>query len=406
MKRSSPRRLPICADCGADTSARQGNAQRCITCASSRKPRGSRACIDCGTNITGYPRQSRRCKDCQVNELEQRRLRINSRQRKLNAIAKALQPPRLCVNCKVDISDRGSKSTKCITCMATPRTRTCPDCDRHIETSRGRNSKWCLRCSATRSKNRQVEAKLLVNRRLKAMRDVDRAAFLKGSYCNTCGESLMGERRRDVKTCRTCRNLRRTLVHDRTCQDCGSSITHRGRVAIRCIECARTRDALIVQSQKKERICMSCRCDISHRHFTARYCLECRAKRKLDSQVEGQRKERRRTTLARKRVGLIPLGSRDRPTGTLRHNTTGYVQIKLDNGLWAVHHRYVMEQHIGRPLLKIETVHHLNGDRKDNRLENLELWSRSQPAGQRVADKLKWAREILATYKGQLHLFE
>ena len=64
-----------------------------------------------------------------------------------------------------------------------------------------------------------------------------------------------------------------------------------------------------------------------------------------------------------------------------------------------------MEQHIGRPLLKNETVHHMNGDRKDNRIENLELWSKSQPAGQRVADKLKWAREIQETYKGQLHLF-
>ena len=36
----------------------------------------------------------------------------------------------------------------------------------------------------------------------------------------------------------------------------------------------------------------------------------------------------------------------------------------------------------------------------------LELWSSSHPSGQRVADKLKWAREIQETYKGQLHLFE
>jgi HNH endonuclease len=78
----------------------------------------------------------------------------------------------------------------------------------------------------------------------------------------------------------------------------------------------------------------------------------------------------------------------------------GYVRMSRQ-GVSKYEHQWVMEERLGRALLPHETVHHKNGCRTDNRPENLELWSSSQPAGQRIEDKLEWAHMLIELYEGE-----
>ncbi len=101
---------------------------------------------------------------------------------------------------------------------------------------------------------------------------------------------------------------------------------------------------------------------------------------------------------SRQREG-VPLDAPPRaPTLRSFINTWGYVTTVCADGKYRQAHRMVMAEHIGRELLRHETVHHKNGVRTDNRLSNLELWTKHQPNGQRVVDKVDWAREILDIY--------
>lgn len=94
--------------------------------------------------------------------------------------------------------------------------------------------------------------------------------------------------------------------------------------------------------------------------------------------------EHRRRAQVRRDGYVIVFVGRDAPNAT----KSGHI----------FEHRKVMQDLLGRALLPEENVHHKNGIKNDNRPENLELWTRSQPRGQRVEDKLAWAREFLALY--------
>lgn len=103
--------------------------------------------------------------------------------------------------------------------------------------------------------------------------------------------------------------------------------------------------------------------------------------------------------------------ARRRAPGETWVDDQGYVWEFVAEGGRRPQHRLRMAELVGRDLLPDEEVHHVSGDRQDNRVDgplrvingklrsgNLELWSSRQPRGQEVPAKVAYARKILALY--------
>ncbi len=232
--------------------------------------------------------------------------------------------------------------------------------------------------------------------------------------CPVCHNIFVQKRKTQIYCTEKCRlefnlhkkekiRLDKRIIYSPNCEICNvlikSSRSFKKYCSNKCCDKSNNLKKRQIYLDQRKKHCLFCNKLITQ-HKRISYCTdECQYNSfLLRSKIYKTRKRRKSQGLPENHPRLI------KPKGSGHIEQHGYKTIYMPghpnskNGGRILEHQYIMSEHLGRPLKEGENVHHKNGIRDDNRIENLELWHRGQPAGQRVEDKIAWCKEFMKQY--------
>lgn len=247
-----------------------------------------------------------------------------------------------CVVCGNEFTPGSNRQKYCLSCTKYAGTAQCKNCGKEFRRKSGTTGQYCSRRCAYDHHTRP---------------DMTRRP------CPVCGKEFKPTRADQITCSHECSLNRQREVKLRTCPVCGREFDYG-------------------KHPEKATCGKACAGELRRKGPMHSFCERC-----------GKRIERKGDRYRR----FCSSECRARQVGSKRLSNIGYIMLKVGKSYpganragWILEHRYVIEQSLGRSLGDNEHVHHKNGDRTDNRLENLELWSgKKDPKGQRQIDLVK-----------------